>query len=131
MLGVTLYIANSNGAIDFYCNAFKLELGYNVKNDDGTYLHAELYRQGFGGFAISESKDKIIQNAMLVAKQPTISLGMNFDDNKELDYAYDALSKDGHIIRPIGSLPWSPYSADLVDKFGVCWYLYVTQYRPE
>ena len=131
MLGVTLYVSDSNEALGFYCDAFKLELGYNVKNDDGSYLHAELYRQGYGGFAISESEDKKIQNEMLTAKQPTVSLGMNFANNDELNYAYAVLGREGHIIRPIGSLPWSPYSADLVDKFGVCWYLYVTQYKPE
>jgi len=101
---------------------FESELGYNAKNDDGTYFHAKLYRQDSGGFANSESEDKIMQNTMLAAKQLTISLGINFN-NKELNYACEALGKEGHLIGPIGSLSWSPYSADLVNKFGVCWYL--------
>jgi len=130
-LGATLYVKNSSEAVDIYTDALKLELGYNVKNEDGTYLHGELMKRGSTLFAVSESDDETIRHALITAKQPAVSLGINLDDDDELDYAFEKLSRDGHVLRPPGSLPWSPYSTDIVDRFGVCWYLYVTQHKPE
>lgn len=130
-LGATLYVENSVEAAAFYCNAFGMSIGYHAFHDDGTYLHAELEKDGNSIFAVSESNDQDIKNAMISAKQPTISLGVNLNDNEELNHAYSVLGQEGHILRPIGSLPWSPCSADVVDKFGVCWYLYVSQHRPD
>ncbi len=60
-----------------------------------------------------------------------MSYGINLDNNEELDHAFKTLSNGGHVLRELGSLPWSPASADLVDKYGVCWYIYVSQHRPD
>ena len=130
VLGSTLYVKNSIEAAEFYCSAFHLSIGYHAWHEDGTYLHAELERDGNSIYAVSESKDEAIRTAMIAATQPTISLGINLDDDEELHHAFGILEKGGHVLRPIGSLPWSPSSADLVDKFGVCWYLFVSQHRP-
>lgn len=130
-LGATLYLVNSIEAVGFYCEAFGMTVGYNVKHDDGTYLHAELLKDDASVFAVSESDDEDTKHAMLQAKQPTMSLGINLNNDSELRHAYEALIKDGHALRLLGSLPWSPLSADVVDKFGVCWYLYVSQHKPD
>jgi len=130
-LGVTLYIANSIEAVDFYCDAFNMKIGYNVKHEDGTYLHAELGKDNSEGFAVSESKDIIARDSVLLAKQPTMSLGINLTNDKELQHAYEKLIENGHVLRELGSLPWSPLSADIVDKYGVCWYIYVSQHKPD
>jgi PhnB protein len=130
-LGATLYVRDSEGAAAFYCDAFKMAIGYSARNDDGTYLHAELERAGACIFAVSESRDEAIREAMKSARQPTMSLGVNLDDDAELRRAYELLKRGGQVIRPLGAVPWSPCSADVVDKYGVCWYLFVSQYRPE
>ncbi len=130
-LGATLYVRNSVEAVAFYCDAFGMTVGYNAKHENGTYLHAELEKNGRSVFAVSEFTDDPIRTAMIAATQPTMSLGVNLDDDGELQHAYETLSKDGHVLRPIGSLPWSPSSADLVDRFGVCWYIYVSQHKPD
>lgn len=130
-LGATLYVKNSAEAADFYVEAFGMTLGYNVKNSDGTYLHAELLKGGNSIFAVSENNDEGIVGAMLAARQPTMSLGVNLDNEDELNHAYKTLIEGGHVLRELGSLPWSPSSADVVDKFGVCWYIYVSQHRPD
>lgn len=129
-LGATLYVRESGKAAAFYCEAFGLEIGYNSRNDDGTYIHAELEKKGVGIFALSESRDEAARKSMLAASQPVTSLGINLESEAELNHAYETLSREGHVLRPIGSLPWSPYSADVVDRYGVCWYLYVSQHRP-
>lgn len=130
-LGATLYVQNSLEAADFYCAALNMSIGYHAKHDDGTFLHAELEKDGHSIFAVSESSDASIRKAMISARQPTISLGINLTNDEELYHAFSLLEKGGHVIRPIGSLPWSPSSADVVDKYGVCWYLYVSQHRPD
>ncbi len=130
-LGATLYVKNSVEAVEFYTEAFGMTLGYNVKNNDGSFLHAELVKGDTSGFAVSENNDEEIARSMLAAKQPTMSLGLNLDNDDELHHAYRILAEGGHILRELGSLPWSPCSADIVDKYGVCWYIYVSQHRPD
>ena len=43
-LGATLYVKNSVEAVEFYIEAFRMTLGYNAKNSDSSFLHAELFR---------------------------------------------------------------------------------------
>ena len=130
-LDATLYVKNSVEAVDFYIKAFRITLGYHVKHSDGSFLHAELLKEEQSIFAVSENNDEEIVRSMLVSKQPTMSYGINLDNDEELHHAYKILGEGGHILRELGSLPWSPCSADLVDKYGVCWYLYVSQHRPD
>ena len=130
-LGGTLYVRNSVDAVEFYSEAFRMTLGYNVKNSDGSFLHAELLKGEQAVFAVSENNDEEIVRSMLASRQPTMSYGVNLDNDAELNHAYETLIEGGHILRDLGSLPWSPCSADIVDKYGVCWYIYVSQHRPD
>lgn len=130
-LGATLYVKNSVEAVNFYIEAFGMTLGYNAMNNDGSYLHAELLKGGNSIFAVSENGDERIVHSMLSTRQPTMSLGVNLDNDVELNHAFKTLGEGGHILRELGALPWSPSSADVVDKFGVCWYIYVSQHKPE
>jgi PhnB protein len=130
-LGATLYVKNSVEAAASYCDAFGMKIGYNVKNENGTYMHAELEKDGQSIFAVSESDEEAITQAMLLSDKPTISLGVNLNSNKELNHAYEILTNRGHILRALGELPWSPLSADFVDKYGVCWYIFVSQHKPD
>lgn len=130
-LGATLYVGNSLEAAEFYREAFQMDIGYNAKNPDGSYLHAELQKEGQSLFAVSEADDGAFRQAVLNAKQPTTSLGLNLDDDAQLKRAYEMIAKEGRVLRALGELPWSPCSADVVDKYGVCWYLYVSQHKPD
>ena len=129
--GATLYIKNSVEALEFYLDAFGMSLGYNAKNEDGSYLHAELEKDGKSIFAVSESDEPEIVKATLATERPTMSYGISLGNETELNHAYKKLAEGGHILRELGSLPWSPSSADVVDKYGVYWYIYVSQHRPD
>ena len=107
-LGPTLYVQDSRGAVAFYCEAFHMTIGYHAFHPDGTYLHAELERGGCTIFAVSESSDAAIRTVMIAARQPTMSFGINLDNDEELAHAYEALAREGHVIRPLGPVPWSP-----------------------
>lgn len=128
-LGATLYIKNTVEAVAFYQEAFELSLGYCEKFPDGTYMHAELQKDGKTVFAISEhSNEKYVRDMhMQVANKisPIVSLGIGFATENEVKKAYDMLMREGTAFREIGELPWSKCSADVLDKFGVYWYIYM------
>lgn len=48
-------------------------------------------KEGNSIFAVSESNDEEIRKAMLNAQCPTMSYGINFENDEELNYAYSAL----------------------------------------
>lgn len=54
---------------------------------------------------------------------PSSSTFVDFDSAAELDRAFDALSKDGRTLMPLGSYGFSKRFAWLVDRFGVSWQL--------
>ncbi|GIO43857.1 VOC family protein [Paenibacillus apis] len=128
-LGATLYIKNTVEAVAFYTEAFGLTLGYHEKFPDGTFMHAALLRDGQEIFAVSESHNDAFVDVMLAsslkASRPTMSYGINFDSEDEVKRVYEMLKKDGTVLLPLGPLPWSSCCADVVDKYGVYWYIAV------
>ena len=128
-LGATLYIKNSLEAVDFYKEAFGMTLGYNEKFPNGTYIHAVLLKDGHEVFAVSESQNDAFVNVMLTSSlkesRPTMSYGINFDNEDEVRKAYSMLAEGGKVLFPLGSLPWSSCCADVIDKYGVYWYIAV------
>lgn len=129
-LGTTLYIKNTVEAVGFYQEAFGLTLGYYEVYPNGTFMHAELHKDGKEVFAVSESRNDPLVNLMLASNlkdaRPTMCFGICFESDEELKKAFDKLSKNGTILLPLGSLPWSPFCAEVVDQYGVYWYLHVS-----
>lgn len=128
-LGATLYIKNTVEAVEFYKEAFGMMLGYNVKYPDGTFMHAELLRDGQQVFAVSESQNDAFVQAMLASSlqesRPTMSYGINFDNEDEVSKAFSMLAEGGNVLFELGSLPWSSCCAEVIDKYGVYWYISV------
>lgn len=128
-LGATLYIKNTIEAVEFYKEAFGMTLGYHERFPDGSFLHAVLQRDGNEVFAVSESQNDEFVNTMLASSlkesRPTMSYGLNFDNEDEVKKAYSMLAEGGKVLLPLGSLPWSSCCAEVVDKYGVYWYITV------
>jgi uncharacterized glyoxalase superfamily protein PhnB len=127
-LEATLYIKDSVKAVEFYKEAFGAVLGeWYSKFPDGTYMHAPLVRDGNVLFSLCESKNDAFVEMMLKStlkeSRPTMSYGINFDTEEEIKKAYEILSDGGTVLLPLGPLPWSALAADVVDQFGVYWYL--------
>lgn len=129
-LGMTLYIENTLEAVEFYQKAFGMTLGYNEKFPDGTYMHAELQKDGKSIFAVCETKRGEVAAALheLAGRElfPTTNCGIDFKTEEEVETAYNMLKEEGIVRRPLGPLPWNPYSADVLDKYGVYWYIHVS-----
>jgi PhnB protein len=122
-LGIGVYVRNSVEAVELYQQVFGLELGYHVKNPDGSFYHSELLKNGEGFLSVVEaSRDN--------ANESLVQLGYEFDSAEEVQTAYNLLREGGTIDMPIGELPWSPCAASVIDRFGIWWYLSSASHRP-
>jgi PhnB protein len=113
-----IYVKDSVEAVKFYQKAFDAKLGYNVKNDDGGYIHAEL--DIFGQIlAIAESNENATGNNMQFC--------LLFHENEKdiVSRIYEVLKTDArHIGYPLGECIYSPHMASLIDKYGIYWCLF-------
>jgi len=107
------YVTRSDEAVALYQKAFDAKLLYESKNEDGSYLHAELDAYG-QVLAISEALERKIGNTM----QFCFRFG---EGNEEIvKRAYEVLKDGAKIDYPLG-----PCMFGIVDKFGVDWCLFV------
>lgn len=112
------YMKNSKEAVKLYIKAFGATLGYHEMNEDGTYMHAEILVDGQNIISLSES-DRWNNSGN------NMQFCVNFGEENEaaLKNAYEILIQEGQILYPIGPCPWNRCIADVIDKFGVRWYL--------
>ena len=122
-IGIGIYTKRSIEAVELYIKAFGLELGYHVKNPDGTYFHSELYKG-------AQELLSVVQSQSNESAESTVQLGISFDTEEEVHKAFEVLSVGGVIKTPLGPLPWSPCAASIVDEFGVWWYITAPQHYP-
>lgn len=118
-----IYVKNSHEAVALYMEAFGLKLGYHVKNPDGTFFHSELYEDEKELFSVVESPDN---NTV----DQTTQLCVRVENEAAVQKAFDLLREGGVVKTPMGPLPWSPCAAEVVDRFGVWWYITVPQHQP-
>lgn len=123
LLGVGLYVKGSREAAALYQEAFGAELGYHVLNEDGTFFHSELHVKGEPLCSVVEAKEP-------VAGYNPVELGYTFDTREALERAFDLLAAGGRVDLPLCELPWSPWAAEVTDRFGVRWFLTLMQHRP-
>lgn len=127
-ISLQVYIQGTEEAVPFYQKAFGATLGYNVKNPDGTYMHAELKVNGTQLLALSESGSSTGTENMKrysSTDYPTMNFCVKLDSAEEVKRTYEVLIEGGNILFPLGPLPWSACCANVVDRFGVFWYIHV------
>lgn len=123
MVGIGLNVKGSAEAVELYKEAFGLSLGYHVWNPDGSYFHSELYRGEQEMLAVVEAPGEY-------QEENRVQIGVVLDSEAELQKAFDLLSREGRVKAPIAPLPWSPCAAEVIDKFGVWWFLSVPMHKP-
>lgn len=57
--------------------------------------------------------------------RPTMSYGLVLDSAEDVTKAFNLLPQGGTVMLPLGKLPWSAYCAEVVDRYGIYWYLTV------
>jgi len=113
------YIKGSSEAVELYQSAFDAKLVSEYKNDDGSYLHAELNIYG-QIFAISESEE----NEIIAGNTMQFCLHFGEAEKEKVEKAFDVLKEGAQILFPIGPSFYSSCMADFIDKFGVRWCLF-------
>jgi uncharacterized glyoxalase superfamily protein PhnB len=127
-IGLQAYIQGTVEATEFYQKAFGATLGYNVRNDDGTFMHAEINLDGQLFIALSEAYSSVgLENIKRYSKTdyPTMNFCVSLESEEAVKKAYEVLIEEGNILLPIGPLPWNTCCANVVDRFGVFWYISV------
>ena len=115
------YVKGSDKAVELYQKAFDAELGASYPHYDGTFMHAELNVYG-QILAISEAlknKERITGN--------TMQFCLHFGEGKEelVQKAYNTLKDGAKILYPLSPCEYSTLMADLIDKYGVRWCIFV------
>jgi len=130
-MGCQIYVKGSVEAVDFYCRAFNLTIGMNFKGPDGTYVHAALttkgtwWRKPADMLAVAED-GRGAQAVTQDGQWPVMSFDCWGLSREAVDQAWRVLSEgalsndnpDGP-----GPVPWNEYCFNVVDKFGVYWWV--------
>ncbi len=118
-----VYVADSDKAAEHYKTAFDAHIVSSHKNSDGTYYHAEL---DIYGQILALSEAEYIGEGKPVTGN-TMQFCLHFGEGQEplVQKAYDILKEGAEIRHPLSVCDFSPLMADLVDRFGVRWCLFV------
>lgn len=114
-----MYVKGSSDAVNLYQKAFDAKLVSEYKNDDGSYLHAEL--SVFGQIlALSEAADDRVSGN-------TMQFCFHFEESEidKVKQAYEVLKEGADISYPLGECFYSKCMFGLVDKHGVSWCLFI------
>ena len=115
-----VFVKDSGNALEFYKKVFDAKVLCAYPNSDGALMHSEIDVYG-QVMMISEliEEDVIIGNTMMFC--------LHFGKGKEdvVQKIYEMLKDEAKIISPLGACDYSPLEADLVDKFGVRWCIFV------
>ncbi len=129
-IGIGVYAIGSKEAVELYCNAFGLELGYHVLNEDGNYFHSELLKDGEPFLAVAEVNNENRPDAMDLSHNNPVELGYTVESKDEFYRIFAVLKEEGRVIIDPCTLPWSPLATVVMDRFGVRWYITLPQHRP-
>lgn len=114
-----IYVKGSAEAVRFYQSAFDAPLVAAYRNDDGTYMHAELDVYG-QILAVSEAgANQALGNRMQFC--------LHFENHEQdkVTKAYEVLKQNALAIdAPLGPCPFSPHMASLIDRFGIFWCIF-------
>ena len=124
-----IYVKGTLEAVNLYKNAFNLDEkeGERILDNDGNIWHCVLMQNGEEYISISENKylpDSLIKDYPDDTR-PIMLFKVEFENESDLKRAFDLLSKDGNPCAGLKVEPWSILSCDVIDKFGVFWYLIV------
>lgn len=116
------YVRGSVEAAEIYCRAFGAEISFQSKDERGAYEHCVLSVGGERFMALSEAPagcDTSPKTAWQTMAFNVFGLG----SEQAVRRAYDALREGGTVIDPLGPCPWSACCANLIDRFGVFWWI--------
>ena len=122
----TLFVVNMEETFNFYKSALGMELvlhhGYDILSLNGEHF--------FNIFeAPTEEHDMLAQTTF--KSRHRLYANVELTTEGEVRHSVDVLTADGgKILDPPRPLPWSPCAADVVDKYGVKWFISLPMLAP-
>lgn len=118
-----VYVKGSVEAVQMYCKAFGAVISFEVKDESkNEYMHCELSVNGQLFMAISEAPDTC--DVSKKDKWQTMAFNVyDMGSEESVQKAYDILSDGGTVIDPLGPCDWNPCCSNLIDKYGVFWWI--------
>lgn len=118
-----VYVKGSMEAADLYCRAFGLEKGLEIKAEaKNEYMHCELTLNGKLFMAVSESPKDCDTSQKTVWQTMAFNV-YDMGSEEAVRRAYDILKDGGTVIDPLGPCDWNSYCSNLIDRFGVFWWI--------
>lgn len=120
------YDNEAKEAAQFYASTFKdakiksIATLHNTPSGDTDVVTMELFGQEF----------TLISAGPLFKFNPSVSFLVACSSNEETDALYNALSKGGGVLMPLGAYPFSDRYTWIVDKYGLSWQLMAMGNRP-
>lgn len=118
-----VYVKGSIEAVEVYCKAFGAQIGFHIKDEaKNAYAHCELLVDGRLFMAVSEAP----KDCDISPKRRWQTMAFNVYDmgsEEAVRNAYNVLRDGGAVIDPLGPCDWNPYCSNLIDKFGVFWWI--------
>jgi len=122
----TLLVKDLNEAFAFYKKALGMKEvfhhGYNILELSGKHFYSI--------FQVSAEEHDMFIKMMNTASYRVLNAGVELETEAEVRNAFELLSEGGKVIRAAGPLPWSPYAADIIDKYGVGWFISMPMLSP-
>ena len=120
------YVTRSDEAVKLYQNAFDATLISSYPNSDGTFYHSELDIQGeILAVAERNSEYAIIDGKSITGNTMQFCLHYGEGNEDMVRKAYELLKIDAKILMPLAPCEYSTLMADLIDKYGIRWCLFV------
>ena len=121
-----VYVKGSDEAVPFYQRAFDAELISSYQNGDGTYYHSELAFEG-QVLAVAERNSAYAIGGEEAVTGNVMQFCLDYGEGGEerVTRAYDTLREGATLLIPLGPCEYSPLMADLIDRYGVRWCLFV------
>lgn len=118
-----VYVRGSVEAVETYCKAFGAEIRFQVKDEKrDAYAHCELSVNGQLFMAVSEAPDTCDVSKKSVWQTMAFNV-YDMGGEEAVRKAYEVLSDGGTVIDPLGPCDWNPYCSNLIDKYGVFWWI--------
>ena len=122
-IGAQVYVKDSIEAVKMYCRAFGAEISFEIKDKNGNYEHCELLING--QFFMCVSEYGLFNESASGEFHLTMAFNVpGLGSEQAVRKAHEILSEGGKVLH-LGARPWSVFCSDIVDKFGVFWWIAV------
>ncbi len=119
-----VYVRGSVEAVPLYCKAFGAQVGFAVMDEKNEYAHCELFVDGALFLAVSEAPSDCDTSHKDVWQTMAFNVH-EMGSEGAVQNAFDTLREGGTVIDPPGACDWNPCCCNVIDRFGVFWWIAV------